>query len=286
MDLAPLSYIHWDVNPNVFPNLEIPKWYGLCWATGVLLAYQVMRYIYKKEGKGLNQLDILATYIMVGTLLGARLGHIIFYDPTYYWHHPIEILPIRLTPSFEFTGLSGLASHGGGIGVFLSIYLYCRKYQESFLQIADRLTIAVALTGAFIRFGNLLNSEMIGVPTNLPWAFVFTSTDNIPRHPAQLYESLFCLFLFALLFSLWKTKADRIRDGFLLGVFLTTLFSFRFVDEFFKINQEPFEEELFLNMGQILSLPFFLTGIILIFRSNKRRNSAFPIPGVGCSESV
>jgi phosphatidylglycerol:prolipoprotein diacylglycerol transferase len=275
---ASLSYIQWDVNPNVFLNLEIPKWYGLCWATGVFLAYQIITYIYKKEGKALNQLDILATYIMVGTLLGARLGHIIFYDPTYYWHHPVEILPIRLSPSFEFTGLSGLASHGGGIGVFSAIYLYSRKYRESFLQIADRLTIAVALTGAFIRFGNLLNSEMIGIPTNVPWAFVFTSTDNIPRHPAQLYESLFCFFLFALLFYIWKIKSDKIRYGFLLGVFLTALFSFRFLDEFFKINQEAFEDELFMNMGQILSIPFFLTGIILVFRSYRPRNTAFQTP--------
>lgn len=270
---ASLSYILWTVSPNIFPNLEIPKWYGLCWAAGILLAYQVMIYIYKKEGKALNQLDILATYLLVGTLLGARLGHIIFYDPTYYWHHPIEILPIRLSPSFEFTGLSGLASHGGGLGVFVSIYLYCRKYQESYLQIADRIAIAVALTGAFIRFGNLLNSEMIGIPTDIPWAFVFTSADNIPRHPAQLYESIFCLFLFVFMFLIWKIKGNKIRDGFLLGIFLTALFSFRFLDEFLKINQEAFENELLINMGQILSIPFVITGIILILRSYKDQNS-------------
>lgn len=262
-----LSFIHWHVNPNVFPNMEIPKWYGLCWATGIFLAHQVMIYIYKKEKKSLNQLDVLTTYILIGTLLGARLGHIIFYDPVYYWYHPIEILPVRLSPSFAFTGLAGLASHGGGMGVFLSIYLYCRKYKENYLKILDSVAIAVALTGAFIRFGNLLNSEMIGIPTRVPWAFVFTSTDNIPRHPAQLYESIFCLFLFVCMFSIWKLKGDKIQNGFLLGIFLTMLFSFRFFDEFLKINQESFENDLLINMGQILSIPFILTGVFLIFRA-------------------
>jgi phosphatidylglycerol:prolipoprotein diacylglycerol transferase len=267
MATGSISFILWHVNPNVFPNLAIPKWYGLCWAAGIFLAHQVMIYIYNKEKKSLNQLDILATYMIIGTLLGARFGHIIFYDPMYYWHHPIEILPIRLSPNVAFTGLAGLASHGGGVGIFLSILLYCRKYKENYLKTLDRVTIAVALTGAFIRFGNLLNSEMIGIPTHVPWAFIFTSTDNIPRHPAQLYESVFCFFLFIFLFSIWKRKGDKVRDGFLLGVFLTMLFSFRFFDEFLKINQESFENDLLINMGQILSIPFIVVGIVLIFRS-------------------
>ncbi|GLU51801.1 prolipoprotein diacylglyceryl transferase [Dyadobacter frigoris] len=223
-----------------------------------------MLYIYKKNGKPAEKLDILTTYVIIGTLLGARFGHILFYDPIYYWHHPIEILPIRLSPHFEFTGLSGLASHGGGIGIFLSIYLYCRKYKESYIWILDRITIIVALVGAFVRFGNLMNSEMIGIPTNVPWAFIFTNVDTIPRHPAQLYESIFCLFLFTLMFSIWKIKGDKIHDGFLLGVFLILLFSFRFIDEYFKIDQESFESVLLINMGQILSIPFILAGVLLV----------------------
>jgi len=153
------SYITWDVNPNVFPNLEIPKWYGLCWAAGIFLGHEVMRYVYKKEGKELQQLDVLTVYLIIGTLLGARLGHIIFYDPVHYWHHPIEILPVRLNP-FEFTGLAGLASHGGGIGIFVALYLYCKKYNENYIRILDSMTLVAPLVGAFIRFGNLMNSEM------------------------------------------------------------------------------------------------------------------------------
>ncbi len=264
-----LLFILWNVRSNVFPGLEIPKWYGLCWAAGVFLGYQVMFYIYKKEGKNLIQLDKLATYVIIGTLVGARLGHIIFYDPIYYFHHPIEILPIRLSPHFEFTGLAGLASHGGGIGIFLSIYLYAKKYNENYLHILDRMAIIAALAGAFIRFGNLMNSEMIGIPTEVPWAFIFSSVDKIPRHPAQLYESIFCLLLFALLFSIWKRKAGNNPDGLLLGIFLVSLFCFRFFDEFLKIDQETFESTLPINMGQILSIPFILFGLILISRSIK-----------------
>lgn len=261
---ATVSFIVWNVRTNVFPGLEIPKWYGLCWSLGIFLGYRVMRYIYKREGKPVEQLDILTTYVIIGTLIGARLGHILFYDPVYYWHHPIEILPIRLSPHFEFTGLSGLASHGGGIGIFLSIYLYCRKYKESYLWILDRMTIIVALVGAFVRFGNLMNSEMIGIPTNVPWAFIFTNVDSIPRHPAQLYESIFCIILFVFMFLFWQEKSTKIHDGFLLGVFMIMLFSFRFVDEYFKINQESFESELLINMGQILSIPFILIGVLLV----------------------
>lgn len=264
MIAATTSFILWNVRSNVFPDLEIPKWYGLCWALGIFLGYQVMLYIYKKEGKSVEKLDILTTYVIIGTLVGARFGHILFYDPIYYWHHPIEILPIRLSPHFEFTGLAGLASHGGGIGIFLSIYLYCRKYKENYLWILDRITIIVALVGAFVRFGNLMNSEMIGIPTNIPWAFIFINVDTIPRHPAQLYESVFCIFLFVIMFSIWKVKGTRFHNGFLLGIFLILLFSFRFIDEYFKIDQESFESELVINMGQILSIPFILAGILLI----------------------
>jgi phosphatidylglycerol:prolipoprotein diacylglycerol transferase len=261
-----LPFIIWNVRSNVFPGLDIPKWYGLCWAMGVFSGYRVMAYIFRKEGKSINELDTLTTYVLFGAILGARFGHILFYDPLYYLRHPIEILPIRLSPSFEFTGLSGLASHGGGVGIFIAIFLYCRRYQAHYIQLLDKTAIAVALVGAFIRFGNLINSEIIGIPTDVPWAFVFTRTDQLPRHPAQLYESVFCLFLFMLLFSVWKLKRGKLQNGFLLGIFLVLLFSFRFMDEFLKIDQEPFERALFLNMGQILSIPFVLTGLALLLK--------------------
>ena len=269
-----MSFILWNVRSTVFPGLDIPKWYGLCWALGIFLGYQVMLYVYKKEGRLPDQLDRLATYIILGTLIGARLGHIIFYDPIYYLHHPIEILPIRFSPHFEFTGLAGLASHGGGIGIFLATYFYSRKYRENYLQILDRLAIVVALVGAFIRFGNLMNSEMIGIPSGVPWAFIFSAVDNVPRHPAQLYESIFCMLLFMLTFSIWKRKPDKFKNGLLLGILLTLLFSFRFFDEFLKIDQEAFEGNLFINMGQILSIPFILIGLLLVLRSFKTDDPA------------
>jgi len=269
-----MSFILWNVRSTVFPGLEIPKWYGLCWALGIFLGYQVMLFIYKKEGRSPDQLDRLATYIILGTLIGARLGHIIFYDPIYYLHHPIEILPIRLSPHFEFTGLAGLASHGGGTGIFLATYFYSRKYRENYLEILDRLAIVVALVGAFIRFGNLMNSEMIGIPSGVPWAFIFSAVDNVPRHPAQLYESIFCMLLFMLTFSIWKRKPDKFKNGLLLGILLTLLFSFRFFDEFLKIDQEAFEGNLFINMGQILSIPFILIGLLLVLRSFKTDDPA------------
>lgn len=264
-----LLYILWDVDPQLFPWLEIPRWYGLMWALGIFFSYLVMAYVYRKEGKSLEALDQLSLYIILGTILGARLGHILFYDPIYYWQHPLEILPFQMEPEFQFSGLSGLASHGGAMGVLLALYLYCSKYQESFLWIVDRLVIVGALTGAFIRFGNLMNSEIIGTTTDVPWAFIFSRVDILPRHPAQLYESIFCLLLFFVLLGLWKSGKFRQRPGFMLGLFLVMLFSFRFVVEFFKIDQVSFEAELLLNMGQILSIPFVVIGIMIMGMSRR-----------------
>jgi phosphatidylglycerol:prolipoprotein diacylglycerol transferase len=155
-----------------------------------------MACIYRKEGKNINELDTLATYVLVGAILGARFGHILFYDPLYYLQHPVEILPIRLSPSFEFTGLSGLASHGGGVGIFIAIFLYCRKYKEHYIQLLDKTAIAVALVGAFIRFGNLINSEIIGIPTNVPWRLFLqrlTNCRDIPHSCMNPFFAFFCL---------------------------------------------------------------------------------------------
>jgi phosphatidylglycerol---prolipoprotein diacylglyceryl transferase len=266
--------ITWDVDPAVFPGLEIPRWYGLFWVLGLLLSYQVMQYIYKRERRAPAALnDHLAVYVIVGTFLGARLGHILFYDPLYYWLHPIEILPVRLEPEFQFVGLAGLASHGAAAGILIALFWYCRKHQENYLWIADRLVIAVALAGSFIRFGNLMNSEIVGTPTNVPWAFVFTRIDAIPRHPAQLYEAIFCLILFVVLFYLWHRKRMGTRDGRIAAIFLVALFSLRFLVEFVKENQEPFEDHLLLNMGQVLSIPFIGIGISLLLRSARKTGS-------------
>lgn len=267
MSLQPiLDYIIWDINPDIFtiPVINHPlRWYGLLFAAGLVFGQQIMQYIYSKEGRAENEVDTLAIYVVIATVVGARLGHVLFYDPLYYFQHPLEI---------PMVWQGGLASHGGSIGVLIALYLFARKTKVSYLWILDRIVIVGALTGFMIRMGNLMNSEMVGVPTSMPWGFVFTRVDEIPRHPAQLYEAIYCLVLFMLLFGRWYRHRAKMQNGFLFGWFLVVLFSFRFIDEFFKINQEAFEDNLPLNMGQLLSIPFVLAGVIiliLIARSKK-----------------
>lgn len=259
-----LSYIIWDVQPEVFSWSSVPRWYGVFWAVGIFLSISVAGYIFKIENRQRKEIDELTLYLIIGTLIGARLGHILFYAPLHYWQHPIEILPVSITPSFHFTGLAGLASHGGGIGLITSAFIFARLKKMDLLWLLDRIAILVPLCGAFIRLGNLMNSEMIGVPTNMPWAFVFTNIDNIPRHPAQLYEAVYCGLIFGLIFYLWHCKRHQWNNGVLFGMMISILFSFRFIDEFFKENQEAFENKMTINMGQILSIPFILLGLIIL----------------------
>jgi phosphatidylglycerol---prolipoprotein diacylglyceryl transferase len=253
-----LTYIVWDVDPDIttIPFINHPiRWYGLLFALAFLIGQQIMYFIYKKEGRPVKEIDRLTMYLVVGTIVGARLGHVLFYDPIFYFQNPLDILMI-----WE----GGLASHGGIIGVLLALYLFARKTKISYLWILDRISIVVALACCMIRLGNLMNSEMIGVPTNVPWAFIFTSKDDIPRHPGQLYEAIHYFLGFLLLFWIWFKRRDNMKNGFLFGSALIILFSLRFVDEFFKINQEEFEDGLILNMGQILSIPFILAGIVIL----------------------
>jgi phosphatidylglycerol---prolipoprotein diacylglyceryl transferase len=202
-------------------------------------------------------------YLLVATIVGARLGHFLFYEPSRFLTDPLEIL---LPP------YAGLASHGGVIGVLIARGLYCRNLNYNYLWMVDRLAIVGCITGAFIRLGNLVNSEMIGVPTDVPWAFIFTRYDSTPRHPAQLYEALYCLALFGVLFYLWKTRAARLGNGFIFGLFMIVLWTLRFVDEFFKVNQVEFEDHQLLNMGQVLSIPFILVGVFFMFWSTRQKN--------------
>lgn len=228
-----------------------------------------MHHIYKSEGIPATELDKLALYVMLGGIVGARFGHILFYDPVYYLNNPIEILPVRLEPNFQFTGLSGLASHGGIFGALLGLYLYNRKLKESYLWLLDRLIIAGAALGGFIRLGNLMNSEMIGTPSDLPWAFVFTWVDQIPRHPSQLYEAA-CYFIVSIsLYFVWRSKKFSDAPGFIFGLGITLIFTQRFLIEFLKENQVAFEEDIVLNMGQTLSLPLVAAGVVLMIWSRK-----------------
>ena len=255
--------INWNVSPDIFSIGPITiRWYGLLFAMSFIVGYQIMVIIFKRENKSEHDLNDLVWYMILGTVLGARLGHCLFYNPDYYLSHPLEILQIWK---------GGLASHGAGIGIITALILYTRKKKEiSFLWIMDRVVITVALSGFFIRLGNLFNSEIIGKPTNGNWGFIFVSVDNIPRHPAQLYEAIAYLLIFIFLLSFYFRVKGKFKNGLLFGMFLVSIFGFRFFVEFLKEIQSPFEQNLFLNLGQLLSIPFVILGIYFLFRKDKK----------------
>lgn len=367
-----LNYIIWNGSPEIFSFGSFSlRWYGLFFALGFLISQQFMYHFYKKEGKPEKDVDTLTIYMVVATIIGARLGHVIFYQPEIITENPLSIfLPFEFSP-FRFTGLQGLASHGAAIGILFALWLYSRKKKpgQSFLQVVDRIVIVVALTGALIRLGNYFNSEIIGLPTTKPWGVVFvnkfsdtitdarvdrdgivesviikpndsipkTDTPHVPlniylffkkgvtgeqarsftditarnllgnslteffasnqgnttsavqllndgklgskittygisRHPAQLYESISCVVLFLFLYWIWSQYKEKLPAGRLLGIFLIWCFGLRFVFEFIKENQEAFEEGMALNMGQILSIPLVIAGIIIVIISYRTQN--------------
>lgn len=255
--------IYWDVSPDIFSIGPVTiRWYGLFFALSFLVGYQIMLVIFNKENKSEQDLNDLVWVMILGTVVGARLGHCFFYNPSFYLNNPLEILQIWK---------GGLASHGAAVGIMIALYLYVRNRKGmTYLWIFDRVVITVALAGFFIRMGNLFNSEIIGKPTNGSWGFVFTSVDMIPRHPAQLYESIAYLLIFFLIFFFYFKKQGKFKHGLIFGIFLVSVFSFRFFVEFFKEVQSPFEAEMFLNMGQILSIPLILLGIYLFFRKDNK----------------
>lgn len=261
-----MAYIIWDVGREIVEGGPL-RWYSVCWMLGIVAGYMVMRSIFRVERVHINELDLLALYTLLGGIIGARLGHVLFYDPGYYLSNPIEILPFKINPRFEFTGFAGLASHGGTLGALLALYLYKRKYGRSYRWALDRLIIGAAVLGGFIRLGNLMNSEIIGTPTGLPWAFVFTGVDDIPRHPAQLYEAIAYFVTGIALYLVWRSRKYETAQGFIFGLGLTMIFAMRFLIEFIKENQVSFEDELTLNMGQLLSIPLVMVGVILMMSS-------------------
>jgi len=266
--------IEWNVDPVIFWITDtFPlKYYGLFFMTGLLLAHYIIKRIYIKENIPIENLEKLFIYIVVGTLLGARLGHCLFYDPSYYFQNPVEILlPIKkIGDSYQFIGFQGLASHGGAMGVLIAIALYCKKYKTNFLWVLDRVAIVAPIAAAFIRFGNFMNSEIYGKPTDGSWGVVFQRDDLIPRHPSQLYEAFSYLLIFGILFLTYKNRAKEKANGLIFGVFLVLLFLTRFLIEFFKENQVGFESEMFINMGQVLSIPFIIIGLILIITRKRQ----------------
>jgi prolipoprotein diacylglyceryl transferase len=369
-----LNYIIWNGSPEIFSVGSFAlRWYGLFFALGFLISQQILYYIFKQEGKPEKDVDTITIYMVIATILGARLGHIIFYQPEIIWENPLSIfLPFEFNP-FRFTGLQGLASHGGAIGILFALWLYSRKKKpgQSYLQIVDRIVILVALTGALIRLGNYFNSEIIGLPTDKGFGVVFVnrlteslqdkridregivesvvykrndakpieangripiniyvlfkegtsrtdadtfcnftarnilsnsmgeyfdsngenttvdlmpeesntitariSTMGIARHAAQLYESISCIILFVFLLSIWMRYKETLPPGRLLGIFLIWCFALRFVFEFLKENQEAFEDDMVLNMGQILSIPLVIAGVVILLLSLRKKVQA------------
>lgn len=275
--------ITWNVDPEIFSLGQLSiRWYGLMFASAFLSGYIVFTRFLATERLTAEMLDQLLIYIAVGTVLGARLGHCFFYEPDYFLKNQLEILKIWK---------GGLASHGAAIGILLSLWLYIRKHKLSFLWLIDRIVIVVALGGAFIRLGNLFNSEIYGRPTNLPWGIEFVRDrlydsntgallPTVARHPTQLYEAFSYILIFVVLFLFYRKRHMKVRDGYIFGVFMILLFSARFFIEFVKNDQVAFEAGMQLNMGQLLSLPFVLAGVVMILwtKNRPRYFSQEPLP--------
>ncbi len=257
-----ISSIFWNVSPEIVKIGPLSlRWYGLLFALGFVFGYLILTKIYKLEKKPQADLEQLSIYVILGTVIGARLGHCLFYDPVFYLSHPIEIIKVWQ---------GGLASHGAAIGILISIYLLVQKQKDkTMLWILDRVVIVVALAAVLIRLGNLFNSEIIGKATDVPWAFIFAKVDDVPRHPAQLYESIFYLISFFILYFVYYKTKRKSKEGFIFGLFLILIFGFRFFVEFLKVEQSSFEKGMALDMGQLLSIPFIIGGLYFIFRKEK-----------------
>jgi len=271
--MSTLLAIHWNPSPELFSLGPISiRWYGLMFAMGFLFGFSILTKMFKYEGSNPEWVEKLFVYVIIATIVGARLGHVFFYGWEYYSQHLLEIvLPIaKGADGYKFVGFQGLASHGGAFGILLAVIIFSRKVtKRSFLWTLDRLLVPVALVGAMIRTGNLMNSEIYGVATNLPWGFIFErNNETIAKHPTMIYETLCYLITFGLMmYFYYKVKDLKDRTGFLTGVFFIGVFFTRFLIEFVKENQEAFENGMALNMGQILSIPFVIAGIYLIYHS-------------------
>jgi prolipoprotein diacylglyceryl transferase len=257
-----LLIIPWDPNPEIFRIGPFAiRWYGLLFASSFLFGYFIMRKMFRNEGLEDALLDRLTIYMAFGTVIGARLGHCLFYEPDFYLRHPLEILKVWH---------GGLASHGAAIGILVALWLFVRKEKKGYFWVLDRIAIVVALSGFLIRTGNLMNSEIYGIETNLPWGFVFLRNNEVaPKHPTQIYEGLTYLIIFFLLVRIYWSKKGNVFQGLLISIFLILVFTARFFIEFVKEPQVAFENSMKLNMGQLLSIPFILAGLIGLYLSLK-----------------
>lgn len=282
-----LQIIQWDVTPEIVEGWKTPNLYGLLFVSGLILGYFVIKRMFKKEAISNENLDQLVMYMIIATIVGARLGHVFFYGPYFdeinaegvvldrgYFSHPLDIFKV-----WE----GGLASHGGAIAILIALYFYAKKVvKKPMMWILDRIAAPIAIAGCFIRLGNLVNSEIVGDPTDVPWAFSFinywnsemNSFDPTPRHPAQLYESIAYISIFAILmFMYWKRNAWK-KQGAIFGTFLILLFGARFFIEFFKLGQTARDEVYFINTGQMLSIPFVIAGVYILYQAIRKKETA------------
>lgn len=276
-----LLSVVWNPELELFRLFGLPvRYYSLMWCIGLVAAYFLVRKFFKDRKISDDTFEPLFVYCFLGILIGARLGHCIFYQPDYYlssFEHIIEmLLPIAFTPDgVKMVGYAGLASHGGTIGIFIAIYLYCRKYKVKLLEVVDMICVATPFTAGCIRIGNLMNSEIVGKATGTDWGFIFAALgEDFPRHPAQLYEAIAYFIIFIISILIYKKHKDMVGSGFYFGFCLATIFTFRFFVEFCKEVQVDFEEGMALDMGQILSIPFILIGVYFIYRGIKLKIKA------------
>jgi prolipoprotein diacylglyceryl transferase len=272
------TYIHWNFDPELVNIFGISiRYYGLLFVSGLILCIYILSWIYKRENIPSKDLEKLTMYSMIGIIAGARLGHCLFYEPSYYLSHPMEmILPITFPPDggIKFIGYQGLASHGGVLGILIALYFYYRKTKHSMIDTLDLIAVVAGVLFGFIRIGNFMNSEIIGMPTTKSWGVIFERVDNLPRHPAQLYEAISYFIIFAIMMILYMKLRNRVRSGFLFGLGTVLFFTARFLIEFVKENQVGFEEGMSLNMGQILSVPFIVVGIVFIIYGLRRTKTS------------
>jgi prolipoprotein diacylglyceryl transferase len=261
-----MQHFVWQIDPVLidFGFLKI-RWYGLMFASAFVFCYNVMLWIYKREGRNVEDLDGLLWYVALGTVLGARLGHVLLYDPGYYFSHPAKILAI-----WE----GGLASHGGTLGIMLAVYIYTRVHHDSYIWFMDRLSFPCAMGGCFIRIGNFFNSEILGTVTDRPWGVVFARVDDLPRHPVQLYEAVCYAVIFFVLLHVYKKTYDKPYKCLIFGLLISSIFSVRIVLEFFKTEQATYANDFLLTTGQMLSIPFVLVGVGFIVWSLRNHKQA------------
>ncbi len=250
--------IEWNADPVLIHIgfLQV-RWYGLLFMLGFVLGYFIAKWMFRQENRPVDSADRLVVYMFFGTLIGSRLGHCLFYEPEFYLANPLEMLKVWK---------GGLASHGGVIGIVAAIFIYAKKTpNQPFIWVMDRMSVVAALGASFIRLGNLFNSEILGKGADVPWAFVFTKVDSVPRHPAQLYESVVYMALFIVLALVYRRRPKMMNTGWMSGFLLTGVFTARFFIEWIKENQVPFESAMTINMGQVLSIPMVLFGLLLLW---------------------